>query len=67
MIYFFVLNYKWYKLTESNLALVALGLQTYFILSCMTEISFEFAKVRILILILWALVVTQYSRLLKKN
>ncbi|MGZ3692413.1 MAG: hypothetical protein ACXVAX_12975, partial [Pseudobdellovibrio sp.] len=63
VIYFLVLNYKWYKWTKSDLALVALSLQTYFIFSCMTEVTFEFAKIRIIILTVWALVVSRYNRL----
>ena len=65
--YFFVLNCKWYKLTKSNLALTALALQIYFILSCMTEITFEFAKIRIIILIIWAIVISRYSEVSQKK
>lgn len=56
VICFFVLNIRWYRREQSDLALTCLMAQIYFQLSCLTEITFEFAKIRFLLLVVWALV-----------
>lgn len=56
VLWFFILNIHWYRKEKSDLALVCLVAQIYFQMSCLTEISFEFAKIRVLILMVWALV-----------
>jgi O-antigen ligase len=59
VIWFFILNIRWYRQDRSDLALVCLIAQIYFQMSCLTEISFEFAKIRVLVLMVWALVVVR--------
>jgi hypothetical protein len=56
VISFFIFNLRWYLSDRSNLALTCLITQIFFQLSCLTEITFEFAKIRFLILVVWALV-----------
>lgn len=56
LIYFFALNWRWYKKDQDDLALVCLISQMYFQLSCLTEITFEFSKIRFLILVIWAII-----------
>ena len=59
VIYFFIFNIRWYRKDHSDLALTCLLAQVYFQLSCLTEITFEFAKIRVLLLVIWALVATR--------
>jgi len=56
VIWFFILNFRWYRRDQSDLALVCLIAQVYFQMSSLTEISFEFAKIRVLLLMVWAFV-----------
>ena len=39
------------------LLVVALWAQWQFVLACLTDVSFEYAKIRALILLVWALVI----------
>lgn len=55
----FFWNATWWWKTRSTVAAACLSLQLYFILSCMTEITFEFAKIRYLIIFVWAVVVNR--------
>jgi O-antigen ligase len=57
ILYFLSLNVSWFRKEHSLNSLICLTLQVYFLLSCMTEITFEFSKIRYLILGVWAVVI----------
>lgn len=63
ILYFAWINWRWLRRSRSVAARVVMALQVYFWLSCMTEITFEFAKIRFLILCVWAYMAAQVARL----
>lgn len=57
VIYMFFINIKLLLNSPNALFKTSLVLQLYFFMSCMTEVTFDFAKLRYLILIVWAVVI----------
>jgi O-antigen ligase len=59
VLFFFFQNWKWWRQEKSLVALSCFVLQVYFALSCMTDTTFEYAKIRILLLAVWAIVINR--------